>query len=249
MKKIKYLLVLILLFTGLIGVNAQTATEIEKANKSGKAVFLVAYNNSSGADVDKAITLANSAKKTHKASSAVIKLNTADEANSPLVTKYRLAGAPMPLILVLDKNGTVSGGYELKDATAEKLADLIPSPKMSELLQGLSNGKSAYIVVYKESMTSKKSIMDNCAVACSKMDNKSVTILVALDDKKETKLLQTLKCDVNAKEPVTYVINTSGQVAGTFNGLTDVNTLVSTAKKAPAGGCCPGGAPAGGCKK
>jgi hypothetical protein len=74
-------------------------------------------------------------------------------------------------------------------------------------------------------------------------------VVVSLDDKKETKLLQTLKCDVNAKEPVTYVINTSGQVAGTFNGLTDVNTLVSTAKKAPAGGCCPGGASAGGCKK
>jgi hypothetical protein len=247
MKTIQNIMILFFLFAGLSRVNAQTTTEIEKATKSGKAIFLIAYNTS-GADADKAISIANSAKKTIKASSAVIKLNTSDAANSPLVTKYRLAGAPLPLILVLDKNGTTAGGYALKDATAEKLADLIPSPKMSELLKELSNGKSAYVVVYKESMTSKKSIMDNCAVACSKMDNKSVTVLVALDDKKETKLLQTLKCDVNAKEPVTYVINASGQVAGTFNGLTDVNTLVSTAKKAPAGGCCPGGAKTSGCK-
>lgn len=249
MKKIQNILVLVLLFTGLIKVNAQTAAEIEKANKAGKAIFLIAYNVS-GPDADKAISIANAAKKTLKASPAVIKMNASDAANSALVLKYRMAGAPMPLILVLDKNGTTAGGYALKDATAEKLVDMVPSSKMSELLLGLSNGKSAYVVVYKESMTSKKSIMDNCAVACSKMDNKSVTVVVSLDDKKETKLLQSLKVDVNAKEPVTYVINASGQVAETFNGLTDVNTLVSTAKKAPAsGGCCPGGASAGGCKK
>jgi hypothetical protein len=175
-------------------------------------------------------------------------MNTSDAANSALVSKYRLTGAPMPLILILDKNGTTAGGLALKDATAEKLVDMIPTPKSSELIKALAEGKSVYIVVYKESMTSKKNIADNCAVACGKMDNTCVTVMVGLDDKKEAKLLQSLKCDVNAKEPVTYVINKAGQIVGTYNGLTDVNTLVSTAKKAPAGGCCPGGAKPGGCK-
>ncbi|MCX6250913.1 MAG: hypothetical protein NTX61_09180 [Bacteroidetes bacterium] len=247
MKKIQTIIFLFLLFTGLVRVNAQTFAEIEKATKSGKAVFLVAYN-ATGADADKAFTIANDAKKGLKASSVVIKMNTSDAANSALVTKYRLTGAPLPLILVLDKNGTTAGGLVLKDATDEKVIELIPSPKTSELIKALADGKSVYVVVYNESMTSKKSIMDNCAVACNKMDNKSVTVMVALDDKKETKLLQTLKCDLTAKEPVTYVINKAGQVAGTYTGLTDVNTLVSTAKKAPAGGCCPGGASKSGCK-
>ncbi len=247
MKKIQNILILFLLFTGLMRVNAQTSTEIEKANKSCKPVFLVAYN-ASGADADKAIYIANTAKKTLKASSLVIKLNTSDATNSDLVSRYRLAGAPLPLILVLDKNGTTSGGLALKDATPEKLIDMIPTPKSSELIKALAEGKSVYIVVYKESMTSKKIIIENCAVACSKMDNKTVTLMVAIDDKNETKLLQSLKCDLNAKEPVTYVINKAGQVIGQYNGLTDVNTLVSTAKKAPASGCCPGGAKAGGCK-
>ena len=247
MKTIQNILVLVLLCTGLIRVNAQTAAEIEKANKSCKPVFLVAYN-ANGAEADKAFSIADGAKKNLKASSVVIKMNTADAANSALVTKYRLAGAPLPLILVLDKNGSATGGFILKDATAEKLVDLIPSPKSSELIKALAEGKSAYIVVYKESMTSKKNIIDNCAVACGKMDNKTVTVMVAIDDKNETKLLQNLKCDMNAKEPVTYVINKSGQVIGTHNGITDVNTLVASAKKAPAGGCCPSGAPAGGCK-
>lgn len=248
MKKIQTITILFLFFTGLIRVNAQTAAEIEKANKSCKPVFLVAYN-ASGADADNAISIANTAKKNLKGSSVVIKMNTSYAANSVLVSKYRLAGAPMPLILVLDKNGTTAGGLALKDATAEKLVEMIPSPKLSELIKALAEGKSVYIVVYKESMTSKKNIADNCAVACCKMDNTCVTVMVGLDDKKEAKLLQSLKCDLNAKEPVTYVINKAGQVVGTYNGLTDVNTLVSSAKKAPAGGCCPGGSNAGGCKK
>ncbi len=240
-------MILLLLLSGSNSVYAQIANDIANANKAGKAVFLIAYN-AGGADADKAVSIANNAKKAFKVTPAVVKLNTSDAANSALVTKYRLAGAPSPLILVLDKNGNTAGGVPLKDATAEKLVDMIPTPKSSDLIKALGEGKSVYIVAYKESMSSKKTAMDNCAAACGKMDNQTVTIRVDMDDKNEAKLLKSLKCDLNAKEPVTYVINKSGQVSGTYNGLTDVNTLVSTAKKAPAKSCCPGGAKAGGCK-
>jgi len=247
MRRIQNIMILFMLFTGLVKVNAQPAAEIEKANKSCKAVFLVAYSTA-GADADKAFTMANDAKKNLKSSSVVVKMNITDAANTALVSKYRLAGAPLPLVLVLDKNGTPSGGLELKDVTAEKLVDLVPTPKTSELIKALADGKSVYLVIYKDAMPSQKDIMNNCATACSKMDNKSVIVKVSLDDKKETKLFQTLKCDVNAKEAVTYVINSAGQVTGTHAGLTDVNTLVSSAKKAPASSCCPGGAKASDCK-
>lgn len=246
MKKIQNILILVMLFTGIIRVNAQTSAEIEKANKSCKTVFLVAYN-AEGADANKAFSIADEAKKSLKTSSVVIKMSTSDAANSSLIAKYRLAGAPMPLVLILDKNGTPSGGLVLKDATAEKLVELVPTPRTSELLKALADGKSVYVVVYKDAMPSQKDIMNNCATACSKMDNKSVIVKVSLDDKKETKLIQSLKCDLNAKEPVTYVVNTAGQITGTFNGITDVSSLISSAKKAPAGGCGTSCAP-GACK-
>jgi hypothetical protein len=97
-------------------------------------------------------------------------------------------------------------------------------------------------------MTHQKNVMENCGMACSKLDNKSITVKVDMDDKREAKLLQTLSCDLNAKEPVIFVINKTGQVVATHNGLTDVNVLLSSMKKAPASSCCPGGAPPGGCK-
>jgi len=243
------ILILLLFITGMINVNGQTSAEIEKAAKACKPVFLVAYNVN-GAEADKAFSIANEAKTALKSSSVVIKMNTTDAANNAIVAKYRLAGAPMPLILVLDKNSTITGGLPLNDATAAKLVEMIPTPKTSELLKAIADGKSVYVVAYKESMTSHDKAMDNCAMACGKMENKSVTIKVEMDDKKEAKLLQILKCDLNAKEPVTYVINKSGQVIGTHNGLIDVNTLVASAKKAPAGGCGPssGGCAPGACK-
>ena len=62
MNKIQMILILLLMITGLIRVNAQAVAEIEKANKSCKAVFLVTYNTD-GADADKAFSIANDAKK------------------------------------------------------------------------------------------------------------------------------------------------------------------------------------------
>jgi len=248
MKKIQPVLILLLFITGMIHVDGQTSVEIEKAGKACKPVFLVVYKGIS-AENDKALAIANEAKSTLKTASLVIKMNTADAANDALVTKYRLSGAPLPLILVLDKNSTATGGLYLKDATAQKLVDMIPTPKTSEMLKALTEGKSVYIVVYKKSMTSQKNVMNNCAMACSKMDNNGITVKVNMDDKKESKLLKTLQCDLNAKEPVTYVINKSGQIVSSHNGIADVNTLISSAtKKAPTGGCCPGGAKKGGCK-
>lgn len=247
MKNLKVLSFLFLLLMGSFVVSAQSSVELDKASKSGKAVFLVAYS-APGAELDKAVSIASTARLKVPNSAVVVKLNTSDAGNAALVSKYKLTGAPLPLVLVLDKNGTSAGGFLLKDATAEKLVGAIPSPKLSEILLAISGGKSAYVVLYKESMTSKKNIMDNCAIACTKMANKSVVVTVNAEDNKEANLLKTLKYNTGATEPVTYVINSAGQIAGTFTGTTDVNNLIATAKKAPASGCCPSGAPAGGCK-
>jgi hypothetical protein len=247
MKKMKTILILLLLVTVCIFVKAQTALEIEKANKSGHVVFLVVYNTS-GTNTDKAITIVNETKKSFVSSAANIKMNTTDPANGDLVMKYRLSGVPLPVILVLNKNGNTAGGLLLKDATPEKLANLIPSPKFSEILDALAVGKSVFLVVYKESMISKKNVIENCYLACNKMDDKSVMIKVDSEDKNEVKLLSTVKHNLSATEPVTYVINSAGQITGTYNGITDLNNLISSATKVISGGCCPGGSKKSGCK-
>jgi hypothetical protein len=222
-----------------IEVSATVNADLEKASKNGNSVFLVVTDpNVTG--TDKALEIANKAK-TSVTTSVVLQMNRSDAANADLVTKYRLAGAPLPLILVIASNGIVTAGYTLTQATPELLVKAIPSPKKADVLKTLSEGKSVFIVVTGKSMAEKSTIMNTCQQACIEMQNNAKMIEISLDDPKETQFLSEIKVNMTATEPTTYVINSKGQITGTFTDDVNSTTLVASAKKVAASGCCPSG--------
>ena len=83
--------------------------------------------------------------------------------------------------------------------------------------------------------------MNTCEQACIEMENNAKMIEVSLDDPKETQFLTDLKVNMSATEPMTYVINSKGQVTDTFTDDVSATTLVASAKKVAASGCCPPG--------
>lgn len=218
---------------------ATVKSDLETANKNGNTVFLVVTDpNVTG--TDKALEMANKAKAS-VTKSIVVQMNRSDAANTELVTKYRLAGAPLPLILVIASNGLVAGGYTLTQATPELLVKAVPSPKKSEVLKSLSDGKSVFIVVTGKSMAEKTTIINTCQQACIEMENNAKMIEISLDDAKENQFLTELKVNMTVTEPTTYVINSKGQLTGTFTDDVNTTTLVASAKKVAASGCCPPG--------
>lgn len=222
-----------------IEVSATVNADLEKASKNGNTVFLVVTDpNVTG--TDKALEIANKAK-TSVTTSVVLQMNRSDAANADLVTKYRLAGAPLPLILVIASNGIVTAGYTLSQATPEMLVKAIPSPKKADVLKTLSEGKSVFIVVTGKSMAEKSTIMNTCQQACIEMQNNAKMIEISLDDPKEIQFLTEIKVNMTATEPTTYVINSKGQITGTFTDDVNSTTLVASAKKVAASGCCPAG--------
>lgn len=238
MKKRSIIFLMVLIAFGLQA-SATVKTDLETANKNGNSVFLVVTDpNVTG--TDKALEIANTAKAS-VTKSVVMQMNRSDATNSELVTKYRLAGAPLPLILVIASNGVVTAGYTLNQATPELLVKAVPSPKKSEVLKTLSDGKSVFIVVTSKSMNEKNTIMNTCQQACIEMENNAKMIEISLDDPKETQFLTEIKVNMTATEPTTYVINSKGQITGTFTDDVDATTLVASAKKVAASGCCPGG--------
>jgi len=219
--------------------SATVISDLEAANKNGNSVFLVVTDpNITG--TDQALDIANKAK-TSVTKSIVLQMNRSDAANTELVTKYRLAGAPLPLILVIASNGVVTAGYALAQATPELLVKSVPSAKKSEVLKALSDGKSVFIVVTGKSMAEKTTIMNTCQQACVEMENNAKMIEISLDDPKEKQFLTELKVNMAAAEPTTYVINSKGQMTGTFTDDVNSTTLVASAKKVAASGCCPSG--------
>lgn len=170
----------------------------------------------------------------------LIELNRSDAANADLVSRYRLASAPIPLFLVFASNGAMAGGQMFGAATPESLAKMIPTPKKAEVLKAISEGNAVLLVVSKKGMEEKAKAMQNCATACGQIKGKSTTIQVDLDDPAEAVFLQEIKVDPKATTPTTVVLNAQGQIAGTFTGAADVGALVQAASK-KAGGCCPSG--------
>lgn len=234
----------IMLFVS-INVFAVTAQEsIESANKSGLAVFLV-ITDPGNANTQQALDIANQAHS-KIVKSEVIQMNRSDAANKELVTKYGVSNAPLPLIIVIASNGVVTGGYPSYQATADLLANLVPSPVKSDVLKALSSGKSVFLVVSSKNMKEKDDVMNTCSQACIEMQNNAKLIGLDLDDQKEKAFIAEMKIDPTITSPQTFVINSKGQITGTFNDDVNTTTLVATAKKLPAAkGCCPSGSGAG----
>jgi hypothetical protein len=222
---------------------ASVTTDIETANKAGKAVFLV-VTDAENANTVKAIEIANKAQLQYK-NSTVLRMNRSDAANAEFVAKNRLSGAPLPLILVIAPNGVITAGFTTDKATPEALVAAIPSPKKADVQKYLSQGKSVFIVVTNKSMSTKDNVMNTCQQACIEMENNAKMIEISLDDPKEKQFLTELKVDIAATEPMTYVINSKGQITGAFNDDVNSTTLVASAKKVAASGCGPAGCGSG----
>jgi hypothetical protein len=241
-KAVNYLLMGVLVLAGYNTIWASVQSDIEKANKEGKTVFLV-VTEPGVTGAEKALSIAKQANE-KVTESTVIEMNRADSTNSQLVKKYRLAGAQLPLVLVVASNGVAGGGLPADRATPEILVQLIPSPKKAEVLQALSENKSVFVVASRKSMADRATVFDTCKAACSQMKNNAVFVSIDMDDKKESSFLAQLKVNTLSTEPVTAVINTQRRITGSFNGPVEVMKLVQAATK-KASGCCPGGSKKG----
>ena len=217
--------------------------ELDKAKKDGKAVFVVVTGNGV-TEIDKATAVAKGANAIYK-NSSVLQLDRDDAANSPLVAEWRLAGAPLPLVLVVSPKGQLSGGRILSEATAENIAALIPSPKLEEVYASIAASKPALVVFTKKSLNDRKEVLQECKNAVALLKNNAIVIEVDMDDTNEVNFINQLRIDKASMVTTTLVINTQGQVAGTSTSVPDPAKLASAATAPVKSGCGPGCGPAG----
>jgi hypothetical protein len=171
-------------------------------------------------------------------------MNRDDEANKELVSKFGIAGVAPPLILVISPGGVAVGGYQLDNATAENLLKLLPSPKKDEVLVAINNKMPVFVVVSKKSFTDQVKSLESCKYALTQMGNNAKIVQMDLDDSKEMEFINQLGVNTVSATTATVVINTVGQITGTYYGPADATILANSAKKVMAG-CCPGGSKKG----
>lgn len=227
----------VLLGLGLASVAGASLTQdLAKAAEKQKIAFVL-VTESMGAGVDQARDMIRSAMKQVEGST-LLELDRADPANAELVAQYRLAGAPVPVILVFARSGVLVGGLAAAQGTVERLVGLVPSPKKAEMMQCLQGGKAVLALMSRRGMPASDAALAACQAACDQMGGKSVVIPIDLDDPAESGFLKQLKIDLAAAAPVILVVNAQGQFTGTFTGTPDTAVLVQAAEKR-ATGCCP----------
>jgi hypothetical protein len=224
---------------------ASTTERLQTAAYGGNVAFvLVTEPGAIGVDQAKQ-TIQGALSQTP--GSEMIESNRAEAANSAFIQKYKLAVAPVPLILVFASNGVMAGGNVASKLTTQQLVAMVPSPKKAEVLKAIQSGQAAYVTASRTGMSGAPQVTSTCAMACSQMKGKCVAIDISMDNPAEAGFLKQLKVNLQATEPVTVVLNAQGQLTGTFNGPVDVTNLVQAATK-KAAGCGPkgcGGKPCG----
>jgi len=223
---------------------AQTKEKIEKANAKGNVVFLAVTDGVKLLAQTK--EMADKAQKKYQ-KSEVITLDKSDKTNAALVSKYGLAGAHEPVILVIAPNGVVAGGSLLSRATPEDLVETIPTKKQAAALLAFSEGKPAFIVLFKKSMKDKAAAMEECRRATTGLNGKAVIVDIDLDDKKEAGFLDLLKPEMTATTTHVIVFNAKGQFTDELNTPFQSSALIAASKKVVKSGCAPGACGSSGC--
>jgi len=216
--------------------DSEVQAKLDAAKKAGKAVFVI-VTGTGITDTEKATAVAKGANSIYK-NAIIVQMNRDDAANTQLVSKWRVAGAPLPLILVLSAKGLVAGGYTLDEATAKNIAELVPSPKLEAVYEANGNGKHTIVVFTKKSFADRASALKIAQDAVNKLNNKAVLVEVDIDDNKESGFMKQFQIDkLTTKNSTTVVINKDGQVAGTSTNVTDANKLVLEATTPVSSGC------------
>jgi hypothetical protein len=214
---------------------ASTAKDIEKANQKGQVAFILVTDGAQS-NVDTAKNVLKDTVKQAKRST-MVELDRSNPDNADIVVKYKLASIPVPMVMVLNPNGVISGAVQPDQLTTAALLKMVPSPKKLEVMKALTDGNAVFITVSRKDMKSLDSVSDSCAAACQKASGKSVCVNIDMNDKDEKVFLTELKIDPTAAEPVTIVANPQGQIAAQYTGEVKVADLVTSMTK-KVGGCC-----------
>ena len=225
---------------------ANMAADLQKAKDKGQVAFVLVTEPGASGIKEAEQVIREAVKATKK--SVMIHLDRTKPENAELVSRYRLTGPQIPLVLVFAPNGVIAGGGLAQGMTTERLLGMVPTRREAELIGILQSGKGVMILASRKGMAGE----DEAVAACEKAREMSVgglaLVRVDMDDKAEQGLLRKLRIDGGADQPITVVINSSGQIGGSFSGPANPKDLIiASAKKA--GGCCPGGAkPGAACK-
>jgi len=212
---------------------------IDKAAKDNKYLFIFFY---AGQDADttamKGVFQAAMAKMTARADA--IEIDVADPAEKPIVDKFSVRGAPMPLVLAIAPTGAATRAFPKKfDET--QLQQAFVTPCTAKCMKAIQDRHSILLCVQNEKTQFNQEAMQG--VEAFKADPKYAkgTEIIALNptDSAEQPFLKALQVDPQTTTAVTLLVTPPGAPVARFEGAT-TKDQIETAVTATQSSCGPG---------
>jgi hypothetical protein len=164
-----------------------------------------------------------------------ISVNVKDESQRPVVDRYHVERAPMPMVLCIAPNGAITGGItrQLTDAAIDKS---LVTPAMTEATKALQDKR---IVVIHAKRDPQLSLPAGAAgfVADPSFKERTTVVNVGLDDAAEARFVKEMEFKPEElSDSMIVVLAPPGVLVGRYQGA--VTTDKIAADLHAAGKCC-----------
>jgi hypothetical protein len=220
---------------------------IESAGRDGKYVFFFFWKENDK-QTGAMHGVFQTAMRRWAGSADSIAIQIADANEKPVVDKFGVDRAPMPLVVAMAPNGAITKGFPIK-FTEQQLEQAFVSPCTAQCLKCLQDRKLVLLCIQNPktqfSQVAWQSVQDFKADVRFAKATEIVT--VDPEDQAEATLLQELKIDPRTSQAVTVVLAPPGQPVATFAGPVTKDQIVAKIASAQSGACAGGKCGPGGC--
>ncbi len=212
--------------------------DIHGHTSQGRTVFLV-LTDAAAKGLDGARKVAATAQQ-RVPGSAVVVLNRSEPAQRPAVAKYRVAGAPVPLVLVIARSGLAVGAARPHaNGAVDRLVGLVPTPAKSDYLRILHERQVAMVVFSRRTMKEQSPLFEQISAVNRTPNRKVRSVLVDLDDPKERAWIAQWKLDpAKVTRPLLIFVNPQGRIIARLEGAPTADEMLKTSRKKVKGCGC-----------
>ena len=218
---------------------------IDSAARDGKYLFIFFWKANDEQSRNMHGVFQSAMKKWAKSTNS-IGVQITDLEEKPVVDKFGVGRAPMPLVLALAPNGAITRGFPIK-FDEKKLQEGFVSACTAKCLKYLQDKKLVLLCIQNEKTQFTQVAM--AAAESFKADARyaKATEIVTLnpEDRAEAAFLKDLKVDPRTSQAVTVVLAPPGQPVASFVGAVTKDQIVAKVQAGPCAGgkCGPGGCP------
>jgi hypothetical protein len=226
------------------------AAALEKAAKNNKYLFIFFFDRQ-----DPHTTAMNGVFQTAMAKMAdraeATAIYVADPAEKPIVDKFGVRGAPMPLVLAIAPTGAATRAFP-KQFEEAQFQQAFVSPCTARCMKVIQDRHLILICVQNGKTRFNQEALEGVKSFQADPQYAQATEIVMLNpsDKAEQRFLSALQVDPRTPTAVTLLVTPPGAPVARFVGAVSKEEIVDGLKAAQSS-CCPGGkcGPGGCCPK